>query len=118
MLFRSGSDLAHTYIGADRDLISAGRQVEDIAEAYYRPASTEYHYIGMIGTNEVDMTESSEPDSILPAINGRVDSEGGSADTTNLGEASDYEESDFESQVHSKFAFNREVMMTQPAIPQ
>ena len=113
-----GSDLAHTYVGADQDLISAGRQAEDIAEAHYRPASTEYHYIGMIGTNEVDMTESSKPDSILPAINGRIDSEGGSADTTNLGEASDSEESDFESQVHSKFAFNREVMMTQPAIPQ
>ena len=37
-----GPDLAHTYVGADRDLISAGRQAEDIAEAYYRPASTEY----------------------------------------------------------------------------
>ena len=96
----------------------AGRKADEIADTCYGPTSTEYHYIGMIGTNEVNMTESSEPDSILPAINGRVDSEGGSANTTNLGEASDSEESDFESQVHSKFASNREVMMTQPTIPQ
>ena len=113
-----GSDLAYTYVGADRDLILAGRQADDIANTHHGKASAEYHYIGMIGTNEVNMTESSEPDSILPVINGRVDSEGGSGNTTNLGEASDSEESDFESQVHNAFAGNREVMMTQPTVPQ
>ena len=71
----------------------------------------------MIGTNEVHTTESSEPDSILPVINGRVDSEGGSVNTTNLGEASDSEESDFETQAHNAFASNQEVMMTQPTVP-
>ena len=113
-----GCDLAQTYIEADQDPISAGHLAEDIAETYYRPASTAYHYVGMIGTNEVNMAESSEPDSILPAINGRIDSEGGSVDTTNMGENSDSDESDFESKVYSTFALNKEVMMTQPAIPQ
>ena len=59
---------------------------------------------------------SSEPDSILPVLNGRVDSEGGSENTTNLG-GSDSDESDFESKVQNAFAPSKEVMMTQPAVP-
>ena len=71
-----GSDLFHTYVGADRDLILSGESAEEIA-AYYEAASAEYHHIGMIGT----YPSSSEPDSILPVLNGRVDSEGGSENT-------------------------------------
>ena len=83
-----GSNLAHTYVGADRDLILSGEIAKEIA-AYYEAASTEYHHIGMIGTYPT----SSEPDSILPVLNGRVDSEGGSENTANLG-GSDSDESD------------------------
>ena len=106
-----GSDLLHTYVGADRDLILSDETAEEIA-AYYEAASAEYHHIGMIGT----YPSSSEPDSILPVLNGRVDSEGGSENTTNLG-GSDSDESDFESKVQNAFAPSKEVMMTQPAVP-
>ena len=89
-----GSDLAHTYVGAERDLILASRQADETTDAYYGTASAEYHYIGMIGTNQANTAEISEPDSILPVINGRVGSEGGSGNTTNLGDASDSDRSE------------------------
>ena len=58
----------------------------------------------MIGTYQDNAVESSTPDSILTAINGKVDSEGGSGNTTNLGDGLDSDESDFESIVHNAFA--------------
>ena len=95
-----GSDLAHTYVGADRDLILSGETAEEIA-AYYEAASAEYHHIGMIGT----YPSSSEPDSILPVLNGRVDSEGGSETTANLGV-----------QVLTKATSNRRCRMLSPLL--
>ena len=83
-----------TYVGADQDLILSGQTAEE-TPANYEAASADYHYVSMIGTYQ----SNSEPDSILLVINGRVDSEGGSENTANLGGGSDSDESDFESKV-------------------
>ena len=67
-----GSDLAHTYVGADRDLILYVLQTDDTAVSYHGAANAEYQYVGMIGTNQATTAESSEPELILPVINGRA----------------------------------------------
>ena len=45
-----GSDLAHTYVGADQDLINAVRQADDATVRNRGTVNAEYHYVGMIET--------------------------------------------------------------------
>lgn len=113
-----GFNLAHTYVGADQDLILAGRKAEETNPSCTSEVNTEYHYVSMVFTESTPATESSEPDSILPVINGKVDSKTGSENIATLdGDTdSDGEESvrQFASKVNGAFSGNHEVLMAAP----
>src|SRR5664279_2856786 len=65
-------------MAADRDLINAYRRSGPAAISSQEVPASRSHFIGMVQAEPVPSTENSEPDSILPAIDGKVDSEAGS----------------------------------------
>src|SRR5664279_522104 len=88
-----------TYMAADRDLTSAYQRSGPAAVSSQEVPASRSHFIGMVQAELVPSTENSEPDSILPAIDGKVDSE--------VGSESNNSESDDDGT-----AFARDVMIT------
>src|SRR5664279_2389364 len=73
-----GANLPSTYMVADRDLIHAYRQSGPAAVSSLEVLASRSHFIGMVHAEPAVSAENSEPDSILPAINGKIDLEAGS----------------------------------------
>src|SRR5664279_5478535 len=93
-----GSDMPYTYMAANQDLTCAYRQSGPAAVSPQEVSASRSHFIGMVHAEPAVAAENSEPDSILPAIDGKVDSEAGSE--------SNYSESDDDGT-----AFARDVMI-------
>src|SRR5664279_3015751 len=73
-----GANLPYFYMAVDRDLIHAYRQSGPAAVSSQEVPASRSHFIGMVHAEPAVSAENSEPDSILPAINGKIDLEAGS----------------------------------------